>query len=1078
MHVLFRESHGLEDTALPKDLGQSPADLVVLSFSDSDLGAFAAGWQRGRSELPSLRLANLSDLRHSLSVDTYVDATLMQARAILVRLIGGKAYWDYGVEQLAWLARRHKIALAVLAGDGRPDPELDKASTLPVATLRQLSRLCETGGEDAAQAALVLMAQAADLPAPLPCSPQTLPQTGFWHPRTGTAPVLEPNGRPLILIPFYRAWLAAADTAPIAALIAGFESRGLQAAGLFLPSLKDAAASAWLNTILPELSPAALVNATAFSGQDGQASPLDAADVPVFQIIHATNDEAAWAASDRGLSAADLAMHVALPELDGRIPAGVISFKARLPRDPDLQITLQRHQPHPALIDRAIQRVCNWIGLADEKPRAALILSTYPAKTWRMAHAVGLDVISSVAAMLEDMELEITPEAVLLGLQQTRLDWPVEAYLQALDTLPATLREALTEAHGEAGSDPSLCNGAFQFSAFWHHGQLIALQPERGKTLTREGDYHDMSHTPSHAYVAFYLWMQQVARINMIIHIGAHGTLEWLPGKAAGTGPDCWPDALSGGLPVLYPFIVSDPGEAAQARRRLGAVTLGHLPPPMAQTATPGNLVRLEQLLDEYSVADGLDPARRMRLIPQIRAEAQATGLEDDLGLHPDASPAEAITAIDSFVCDMKESQFGAGLHIWGRGCPDDHGGLTGDPLSIQAERDSLLRGAAGGRIAAGPSGSPYRGRQDVLPTGRNLYGVDPRAVPSRSAWAQGVTLAEELIRRHLQDHGDYPKGLMLNLWGSATMRTAGEDFAMALHLAGITPLWDAASERISGFEITPLTLLDRPRIEVSLRVSGLFRDTFPHLARLFEQATAALSLRDEAVDMNPYVAASPGPRVFAPARGRYGAGAMPEGFGDQARDDAATGWLAQSSYDAEGDPAAQALLDRLAATNLFVLTQDLPESDLLMAQDYAGHIGGFAAAFAQVTGREAQLYHMDSTRPDAFRARPLRDELARILRARATQPQWLDAMRRHGFRGAAEIAATLEHLAAFARLTGTVGSHLFDLYYQATLADPAILDFMQEYNPAALAAMQALFADLAEAGLWQAQSNSGHKGS
>ncbi|MDZ4137035.1 MAG: cobaltochelatase subunit CobN, partial [Paracoccaceae bacterium] len=445
---------------------------------------------------------------------------------------------------------------------------------------------------------------------------------------------------------------------------------------------------------------------------------------------------------------------------------------------------------------------------------------------------------------------------------------------------------------------------------------------------------------------------------------------------------------LIGALPVIYPFIVNDPGEAAQAKRRIGAVTLGHLPPPMQVSATPDGLLRLEQLLDEYSTADGLDPARRDRLIGAIRSEAQAAGVEDDLALPPDASPAEAIPRIDRFVCDIKESQFGSGLHVFGAGA---------------GEMDGLLAALAGRRVAPGPAGSPYRGRLDVLPTGRNLYSVDPRAVPSRAAHAQGVKLAEELLRRHLQDHGDWPRGLVVDLWGSATMRTAGEEFAMALHLAGLGPRWDDGSDRVSGFEIVPLALLRRPRIDVTLRVSGLFRDAFPGLAQLFEAGAAALAARDEAPEDNPYTEQTH--RVFGPKPGLYGMGMADtlEDYSDAGQAAAGKAWLAASEWaiDAQGAPqhARSALEARILAADGFAHVQDLAETDLLLASDYAAHEGGFAAAVAALGGQTPALYHLDATRPDAPRARTLAQEIARVVRARAANPGWATGMMNHGFR-------------------------------------------------------------------------------
>jgi cobaltochelatase CobN len=629
--------------------------------------------------------------------------------------------------------------------------------------------------------------------------------------------------------------------------------------------------------------------------------------------------------------------------------------------------------------------------------------------------------------------------------------------------LEADLPVRLTAAWGDPADDPSCRDGHFHFHALRAGNQFIALQPERGEVATRDGDYHDLARTPRHGYVAFYLWLKSQG-LHAMVHMGAHGTLEWLPGKAAALSSSCWPEALIAPLPVIYPFIVNDPGEAAQARRRLGAVTLGHLPPPMMASALPDRLHRLERLLDEYATADGIDPARRDRLIGAIRIEAQAAGVEDDLALPTNAGAAEAITRIDRFVCDIKESQFGDGLHVYGRGACGD------------AERDGLLTALAGQRVAPGPSGSPYRCRADVLPTGRNLFAVDPRAVPTQGACAQGVKLAEELLRRHLQDQGDWPRGLVVDLWGSATMRTAGEDFAMALHLAGLRPVWDDGSGRVSGVEVIPLTLLGRPRIDVTLRVSGLFRDVFPALAQMFEMGAAALAARDEDSGDNPYGAKVA--RVFGPQPGQYGLGmtAHLDAFTPEARAAAAEAWLAASSWaigaDGESRPDREGIEGRVRGSDAFVHAQDLAESDLLLAADYAAHEAGFAAASAAVGGKAA-LYHLDISTPDRPRARALTEEIARVVRARAANPDWANGMMRHGFRGGAEIAATLEHLAAFAHLAQVVPTHLFDLYHEATLGRDDLRAFLARENPGALAAMEDMFRRLREAGLWVTRRNS-----
>ncbi|MFD1913149.1 cobaltochelatase subunit CobN [Halodurantibacterium flavum] len=1067
MHVVFRESRGLEETATPQDLGQRPADLVVLSFSDSDLGAFAAGWHRAKGGLPTLRLANLAQLAHPLSVDTYVEATLSGAKGILIRLIGGVPYWTYGLQQVHALAQARGIALAVLPADGRPDPRLDEYSTLPVSTLRRLSHLCDMGGEVAAQAALAQLALAAGLYAGPVRGAKVLPQVGAWDGGvTCPAAFALTSTRPRIILTFYRAYLAAADLAPVQALADAFRARGFDVLGLFAPSLKAPGAAGWLRRWVAHLEPAAIVNATAFSS--GEAAPLDAAGVPVFQVALATSSRAAWEEEDRGLSPADLAMHVVLPEVDGRILAGVASFKEPLPRDEALEYARNAHAPDAARITAIAERVTGWVRLAEkpaEEKKVALVMSTYPGKAHQAAHAVGLDAPASCAAILQDMAAAGYRVGEGPPLPQGHVAWPVAEYQAALARLSPTLQAALPLLPED---DPDCRDGAFHFAAEWRGNALVALQPERGLPAARDAEYHDLSRHPRHAYVAFYLWLRAMG-VDALVHIGAHGTLEWLPGKAVALSDDCWPEALVGAMPVIYPFIVNDPGEAAQAKRRIGAVTIGHIPPPLRPGAT-GRLSRLESLLDEFSNADGLDPRRRDRLQSDIRAEAQALGVEEDLGLDAATTLAEAITRIDRFVCDVKESQFGDGLHIFGREPDVPH--LEGAAASAVAERAALLDALAGRRVAAGPSGSPWRGRADVLPTGRNLFTTDPRAVPSRAAYAQGVKLAEELVRRHLQDHGDYPKGLVVDLWGSATMRTAGEEFAMALHLLGAKPVWDEGSDRVSGVEILPIALLERPRLDVTLRVSGLFRDVFPTLAALFGQAVRMLAEREEAADWNPYVGQA-GARVYGPAPGSYGLGLDAEDYGPEGRARAGEAWLRASEWALDGrGHDAEGLRARVAGADAFVHLQDLPETDLLLAADYAAHEAGFAAA-QSVTGGQAALYHMDVTRPDAPRVRTLQEEIARVVRARATNPDWITGMMRHGFRGGAEIAATLDHMAAFAHLAGVVAPHLFDAYHEATLGDGAVRDFLARENPGALRAMESRFMALHEAGLWVTRRNS-----
>lgn len=1062
MHILFRESGGLAETSVPQDLGQTPADLVVLSFSDSDLAAFAEAWRRD-ADLPALRLAQLSRLTHPVSVDQYVDTVLSHARAVLVRLIGGTAYWHHGVMQLQDLARRRGIRLALLPGDGGQDSKLRDLSTVDGALWDRLNRLCADGGHQAARAALHLLA-GRNVPDPAP-----LPQVGWLdHPPQGD----------WIALPLYRSWLMAGDTDPIHAMIAAFERRGIEARGIYLPSLKAPAAQTFLHAAFTARPPLAIVNTTAFSTGDPDCALRSGP--PVFQAIVSTAPAHLWRQDGRGLSPADLAMHVVLPEVDGRIPAQVVSVKQETAVNPALQFAALRHHPLPDRIEALADRVLGWIALQDAtarpahadarpapcgtdakatdlpfasqavgRPPLALVLSTYPGKGWLDAHAVGLDACASAQAMLR--HLGEMPPPLAGRLRDQTIDWPVADYLSALNRLPLALQDSLTATWGPPQDDPQIGASQVRFHALRVGPHLVALQPERGRFEDRESGYHDLSAPPRHAYVAFYLWLRAQG-FHAIVHIGAHGTLEWLPGKAAALSETCWPEALTGALPVIYPFIVNDPGEAAQARRRLGAVTIGHLPPALKPSQLPEKFVNLEQMLDRYSTADGIDPARRDRLAGMIGDEARALGLFDTLGL-PAGDDLDALATLDRFVCELKESRYGDGLHVWG----DSPGEWQGFDKAL-----------SGRHVPPGPSGSPWRGAGDVLPTGRNLFAVDPRALPTPEAGDKGVLMAGELIRTYLQDHGDYPNEVMIDLWGSATMRTGGEDLAMALALAGLRVLRDPGTGRVNGLEVVPLAELGRPRIGVSLKISGLFRDSFPVLLQLFTLGCQMLARRDESPSDNPYTEA---PRIFGPREGVYGTGidleAAPEQVG--------AAWLANGAFTHDGThparPDATALERALGRLSAHVHTQDLPETDLLMSEDYAAHIGGIAAALGRL-GRDAPLYHLDNTRAERVTMRELGAELARITWSRAAARDWIAGMMRHGPRGAAEIVASTQHLAAFSRLTGRVTPQLFDDIARATLLDDEVLDFLRDQNPDALRALLDTLQSLRAEGLWPTRHN------
>jgi cobaltochelatase CobN len=1102
MHLLQTTSATLDDIVEPLDLGQPPGDIVVLSFADSDLAGLAAAYAAEKDRLPSVRLAHLRDLRHPMSIDLWIDKVGRHAKVIVVRLLGGLDWWRYGVEALGSMARERRIALAVLPGEDRADKRLDEASTLLPDELDALLAFFREGGRENLQALLRRLAFHAGLDLALP-EPQALPRMCAYVPGEGAVTLdqlaagLVP-GRAVVPIIFYRSALLAADTAPIDALSEALAARGLAPAPLVIPSLKDPQASDFIRGAMMRLAPAVIVTTTAFAaGGDSEASPLYCVDAPVLQVVIATTRRAAWQESPRGLGPADLAMHVVLPELDGRVLAGAMAFKDALPKDDALAFTAFASRPEPDRIGMVADRIAALARLQKtqrDQRRIAVLMPDYPAAGGRAGYAVGLDVPASIVALLADLadasyRIKDAPrsspellEAVDAGGAAAALS--LNDYRRLLGELPAEVAARIEAVWGEPSDDPDVRDGAFRFRAAAFGNVVVALPPDRGRSSDRRAAYHDPILPPRHAVLAFGLWLRHMVKADAIVHMGAHGTLEWLPGKAVALTSACFPEAVVGALPVFYPFIVSNPGEAAQAKRRIAAVTIGHLPPPLVNTELSAAAQKLERLVDEYAIADGLDRRRRERLARLIIETAQSTGLAREAGVAREFSPDEALRKIDAWLCDLKDLAIKDGLHVYGRPSATD----IADPLwqgCAEAERAALIAALDGKHVPAGPAGAPQRGRRDVLPTGRNLFTADPRLLPTPTAVELGRLAADDVIRLYLQTHGEMPRSLVIDLWGSATLRTGGEEIAQGLALMGCGPMWDKASARVTGIEVLPPAAMGRPRVDVTWRISGLFRDLFPAQIALIDAATRLVAERAEKDDENPLAASvrsqrSNGggmlARIFGTAPGAYGAGV--EDLLGQDSDRAAIGaaYLAATSHvyggaEGEGMALPGAFAARVAAADLLLHGSDDPSRDLLEGAEDAAHVGGFAAASASL-GREADLIVLDTTDPNRPRARPLDAALARIVRGRAVNPRFIEGMMRHGARGAAELAETVDRLVDFAETTGAVASALFDLVHEAYLADPHVRDFLLRENPAAAHAIAARLEAARRRGLWHPRRN------
>ncbi|MGE7469069.1 cobaltochelatase subunit CobN [Bosea sp. NPDC003192] len=1134
MHLLPTSEVRLDDGEDAVDLALPPGDLVVLSFSDSDLSALAAAAPDSGLDL---RLVPIRRFKHPLSIDLLIEKTLAGSRFVLVRCLGGLDYLRYGVEQIASACRQHGVALAVLPGDDREDERLAGYDTVPTEFAADLLGYFYAGGGAGNMRRLLgrVSDYLAARPSSDPASPgHLLPRGEKEKPTKGAAALtasFSPRGRrsrqgdegprdlapiplptlfalgpnaaplpwrealailpanaPLVPILVYRSGVAAGDTAMVEAIAATIAARGLVPLPLALTSLKDASVAAELAALIATRKPALIVATTAFSARDGDGFVLDAADCPILQAVPVGSAREAWDASPRGLSAADLAMQAALPEFDGRLGAIPVAFKEET-TDPATGLTLRRLAPNAEGIAALADLAANWVALG-RKPRSerqlALVMSDYPARGGRAGFAVGLDTPASALAIRELLGgagYDVGPAAsdsddadLMQALTEGPADFsvPLAGYRAWLATIPATAREALFVSHGQPETDRACDGEAFRFRLVRFGKLAIALQPVRDASPDRKARYHDPDAPPGHAYLAFYLGLREVFGADALIHLGTHGTTEWLPGKAVALSAACWPRLAVGSLPVIYPYVVDDPGEAAPAKRRLSALTLGHLPPPLASHDAGGEAALLRDLVEEYSQAQVLDPRRAKLVAREILDRAERTGLAAASGVAPDQDMASALAALDAHLCDLAETAFRDGLHIFGSS--------EADPASAENERRNLLRAIDAGFVPPGPAGAPHRGRPDVLPSGRNLSTLDPRALPTRSAARLGAKAAEAVIARHLQDEGDYPRRIVMDLWASPTLRSGGEDIAHALHLMGVEPVWDHGSTRVTGFSIIPQAKLAAPRADVTIRISGAFRDTFPAQIALLDGAARAVAALDEPDDWNEPAAArrrgEAGARIFGAAPGRYGAAMADRALdGDwQARAELGEAYLAATSH-AYGGPDGTASPDesfttRVKKAEAFVHVSDTAGRDILEATSAADVIGGFVAAM-QAHGGKAALYSLDTSDPQKPKARTLAEDVSRIVHGRLCHPKWIASHLAHGWRGAAELAEAVDALFVYAAATDAVSDGLFDAVFQAYCGDPAIWQALEQANAPAAASIRSRLAEAQERGLWTSRSNS-----
>ena len=1126
---------------------------------------------------------------------------LAGVRAVLIRLLGGRRAWEAGFDDLRSRCQEAGVAFLAFGGEAGIDPELLRLSTVPTAVVTDAMRYLANGGPANIAHLLRFVADTVLVEGFGFDAPEEIAEVGVWTEAGIGGPETRRNAeRPLVAVLFYRAHLIAGNTSFVKELCAALDVAGADSLAVWCYSLRpgsdgrvsaiDLCAEHDVDAVITSMlatggSAAGAGTPGAAGGLEGDAwdvTALDRLGVAVVQAPMSSAPSEVWAESDAGLSPIDVAMGVAIPEFDGRVIGPPIAFKELVDDGGELGTAVYAHR---VVADRAARvagvatRLARLRHITNADRKVALVLSAYPTKRSRLGNAVGLDTPASIIALMHAMAdagytiNEIPADGdTLMALLADGLTYdaeqltdsqlkaalgglPTRAYNEWFETLPSHARRDLESKWGPAPGAARVHGDALVFSGVSFGNVVVAIQPPRGYGDDPIAVYHSPTLPPAHHYLAFYRWLDVAWGADAIVHAGKHGTLEWLPGKGVGLSSSCYPDAAIGDVPFFYPFIVNDPGEGTQAKRRAHAIVVDHLVPPLTRADTYDDLAKLEQLFDEYAQLQSLDPSKLPMLRRQIWDLLVASNLDRDLGIED--APAEhefddLLLHVDGYLCELKDAQIRGGLHVLGRaptgeveldllaaitrlpngsiaslrrvvagelGIDLDRGdrretdaveaevkarlgaaqsdGWTrnanatlspterwvGDWLvprlhQCTDEIDNLLLGLAGGYIPAGPSGALTRGGAHVLPTGRNFYSVDPKALPSPLSWEVGRKLADALVARHVAEEGACPRTVGLVLWGTAAMRTQGDDIAEALALLGVRPVWEPESRRVVGLEVIGLSELGRPRIDVTLRVSGFFRDAFANLITLVDDAVRLVAALDEAGDDNPVVAAggSDG-RVFGPAPGGYGSGILTllESRNWQSDADLAAvysswgGW----SYGRAGwgvhDEAA--MERRFAAIDVAVKNQDNREHDIFDSDDYLQDHGGMIATIRSLTGRQPKAWFGDSANPEHPRVRSLAEEAARVVRTRVVNPKWIDAMKRHGYKGAFEMAATVDYLFGYDATAHVVDDWMYEKVTQAYVTDPAIREFFEASNPWALTSIAERLLEANERGLWNASA-------
>lgn len=1225
--------------------------LIYLTSIEGDIHTLVRAGKQIREQYgPVLQIyaRTKSDLSDDDNIVPLVDE-VREASLVIFNLMGGKESLP-GFDKVVEAASESGVPLHAQPSSAENSQELRKLSTVSAGEYSLIQKYIYYGGTENIVNLLLWAANCFGGQNFTVSEPKMLPWEGIYHPRFPAGMELQSYLRHNCLpdrltvgVFFYRSHWIAENTLFVDALIESLEKQEVNVIPVFLHTTRDVELGSQglervaenyfmqdgrplIDVMISLLSFSHFTTSGHKAEEHSRENCLVKLGVPVIKAIASMNNYQDWSGTNQGLNPWDVCMSIAMPEFDGALITVPVATREYGEQDPLTGARSVYYRPIPERVDKAAGLAIKW-GRLRHKPnsekKVAIIFHNYPPRNDRIGCAFGLDSAASVGNILRDMQragyvLESLPEdgqelieEIIKRVTNDRR-WASAEQMAGLAVdgvtpteydawfrnFPACVQEQMTADWGNAPGEVFNYENRLLIPGIVNGNIFIGLQPPRGFGEDPAKIYHSPDAAPTHHYLAYYRWIRDDFKADAILHIGKHGSLEWLPGKSAGLSASCYPDLAITDLPHLYPYIINNPGEGTQAKRRSFACIMDHLIPVMTNADSYDELAELEVQLEDYYQAKTLDPAKLPYLKNLIWEKVTQADLYKDLAIDKETAPAdfdEFLEKLHGYLSEVKDTQIRDGLHIFGepprasrlvemlialtrlangsvpslrqavaealgydyddllaergklipalgrtRGQILDEvnvlilkmmnelyqrdfnieeipeicrqylpaaAGPIGEAMRYAAitlveklnkttdELSNTLKALEGGYTPPGPSGAPTRGMADILPTGRNFYSVDPQAIPSPAAWKVGVDLGDALLARYLADEGKYPESIGIVIWGSPTMRTKGDDIAEILYLMGVKPVWEEKSGRVKGLSIIPLKELKRPRIDVTLRISGLFRDAFPNLVALLDKAvetTAGLEEKDDDNYLAKHVRQETeenvkagmdeetarefaGFRIFGCRPGAYGAGVsnVIEAKNWQDEKDLGQVYVTWGGYaygrKVYGKTVPEVFRKRLSRLDLTVKNEDTREHDFLDSDDFYSYHGGMIAAVKAFKGKLPQSYSGDSSDPNRVKMRSTAEETKHIFRSRVLNPKWIAGMRRHGYKGAGDLSALVDNIFGWDATAEVMEDWMYERLAKTYALDPAMQEWFKKVNPYALQNIAERLLEAVKRGMWEA---------